>query len=143
MKFIFILLTSFLSLVSPVWLTNLEQAKTEAKAKQKLILLNFSGSDWCVPCIKLERGIFETEEFKNYAADKLVLVKADFPRLKKNQLAKEQQALNDALKKKYNQIGAFPLTLLLDANGNVLKQWDGIPASTPNDFISKLSNPAK
>ncbi|GEO04360.1 hypothetical protein AAE02nite_20240 [Adhaeribacter aerolatus] len=83
MKFIFVLLTSFLSLITPTWLTNLEKAKTEAKAKQKLILLNFSGSDWCVPCIKLERGIFETEAFKKYAADKLVLVKADFPRQKK------------------------------------------------------------
>ncbi|GEO04361.1 hypothetical protein AAE02nite_20250 [Adhaeribacter aerolatus] len=55
-------------------------------------------------------------------------------------MAKEQQALNEALKKKYNQIGAFPLTLLLDANGNVLKQWDGIPASTPTEFITKLSS---
>lgn len=121
------------------WLTNINKAKIEAAQSNKLILLNFSGSDWCIPCIRLHKEVFESEAFKNYANEHLVLVNADFPRLKKNQLSKEQEKENDALAEQYNPKGDFPLTLLLDSKGKVLKTWEGFPKEGESQFISELA----
>ena len=132
-----ILLTTIL-LSATIWQTDFEKAKAEAKSENKLILLNFSGSDWCGPCIRLRKEIFDNESFMQYANGNLVLVNADFPRLKKNILPKEQQKQNDALADTYNSDGAFPLTLLLDANGNVIKKWNGLPLSTAEEFVTDI-----
>ena len=67
-----------------------------------------------------------------------MLVNADFPRLKKNILSKEQQKQNEALADTYNSNGAFPLTLLLNADGKVLKKWDGLPTSSPEEFTNDV-----
>ena len=112
------------------WGSDLSVAQQAAKDQNKLILLNFSGSDWCGPCIKLKKDVFESIEFQSFAEANLVLVRADFPRLKKNQLAKDQQAKNDALAERYNHDGKFPLTVLLNEQGKVLKEWDGYQPST-------------
>ena len=112
------------------WGSDLSVAQQAAKDQNKLILLNFSGSDWCGPCIKLKKDVFESIEFQSFAESNLVLVRADFPRLKKNQLAKDQQAKNDALAERYNHDGKFPLTVLLNEQGKVLKEWDGYQPST-------------
>jgi len=116
------------------------QAKTEAVQKHRLILINFSGSDWCGPCIRLRKEILESDAFVNYASDHLVLVRADFPRQKKNQLSKEQVKLNEALADKYNADGKFPYTLLVDENGKILKDWDGFPNETPEQFIAQINS---
>ena len=120
------------------WPTNMQNAQVQAKAEKKKILLNFSGSDWCGPCIKLKKNIFESETFKTYSDKNLVLVHADFPRKKKNQLSKEQTALNEKMAELYNQEGKFPLTVLLDENGKVIKTWDGYPNSTIDAFIQDI-----
>lgn len=122
-----IFLISFLLFISiaPEWLTNFETAKDTATRENKYILLNFSGSDWCGPCIKLKKEVFESETFQSLAQDKLVLIRADFPRAKKNQLPKEQVKHNEMLAEKYNPSGKFPFTLLLTADGKVVKEWDG------------------
>ena len=112
----------------PVWQTNFGQAQTEARSQHKQMLLYFSGSDWCGPCIKLKRDLFESDGFTQYTAQHLILIRADFPRAAKNQLPKEQIAHNELLAEKYNPEGVFPLTMLLDANGRVLKTWAGYPA---------------
>src|SRR6478609_5571387 len=119
-------------------LTDFKKAKAQAKSENKLILLNFSGSDWCGPCIRLKKDIFERATFVNYADENLVLVNADFPRLKKNMLSKELQKQNEALADTYNSNGAFPLTLLLDAEGKVLKKWEGLPAMSPEEFTNDI-----
>jgi thioredoxin-related protein len=121
-----------------VWLTDFEEARAIANKENKLILINFSGSDWCAPCIRLEKEIFETDSFLSYARELLVLVKADFPRLKKNKLEKKQEERNNALAEQYNPRGKFPYTVLLDSNGKVLKNWDGFPAGSLQDFINDL-----
>lgn len=140
MKLLIFLLTGFLTIQqpSPQWQNNLEQAKTEAHAAHKRILLNFSGSDWCGPCIKLTREVFGSESFKTYAGQNLVLLNADFPRQKKHKLSKELTARNEALAEQYNKAGTFPLTLLLDENGKVLKKWEGNPGLKPEQFIAAL-----
>lgn len=120
------------------WLGNFDAAKTQAAQEHKLILINFSGSDWCGPCIRLRKEILESDDFESYAASHLVLVRADFPRLKKNQLSKEQVKLNEALADKYNSQGKFPYTLLVDENGKILKEWDGYPDETATQFIKQI-----
>ncbi|MBO0932037.1 thioredoxin family protein [Fibrella aquatilis] len=129
MKTLILVVTLLLSTGSSAWLTNFEQAKTEATTAHKLILLNFSGSDWCGPCIKLKKEILDSDAFLQYATDKLVLVRADFPRAAKNQLDARQTAHNESLAERYNPEGKFPFTVLLSAEGKVLKTWTGYPAS--------------
>lgn len=111
------------------WTTDFSKAKTEASAKNKYILLNFSGSDWCGPCMKLKKEILDSPEFLKFADDKLLLVRADFPRNRKNQLSLEQTKQNEALAEKYNNEGKFPLTVLINAEGKVVKTWDGYSPS--------------
>lgn len=122
------------------WLNNIEKAEQIAKTEHKLILLNFSGSDWCIPCMKLRANIFNSDVFMEYAKENLILVNADFPRKKKDELSKEQQKENDALAAKYNPDGRFPFTILLDSNGNKLRVWDGYYSQGPDDFIDELSS---
>jgi len=108
-----------------IWVNNLEQAEQKARTEHKLILLNFSGSDWCGPCIRMHKEILESEIFLQYTNEHLVMVNADFPRMKKNQLTKDQQKSNDVLAEKYNAEGSFPCTILLDSNGKVIYTWKG------------------
>lgn len=137
-----LLVTFFSSLLFSAikWETDFDKARQMAVSEKKLILLNFSGSDWCGPCIRLHREIFESQVFENFATDHLVLLNADFPRLKKNRLSKEQQSKNELLAEKYNTEGAFPLTLLLDANGKVLYKWDGLPNGSPENFTNQVKS---
>ena len=121
------------------WETDFEIAKNKAQTEHKLILLNFSGSDWCGPCIRLHSEIFENSSFKTFADNNLVLINADFPRLKKNQLSKDQQKKNEKLADKYNPEGSFPYTVLLDAEGKVLKAWNGFPNSTAEEFTGQIN----
>ncbi|TWR24950.1 thioredoxin family protein [Mucilaginibacter achroorhodeus] len=137
MKFIFITLIA-LGLQPVTWLGNFKTATEEAAKTHKLIIVNFSGSDWCGPCIRLRKEILESENFTNYAAANLILVRADFPRQKKNQLGKEQVKLNEALADRYNADGKFPYTLLVDENGKVLKSWDGYPDESPEQFVNEI-----
>ena len=132
------LLLAFMIPGSPVWLKDYNLAKTEATTNHKLLLISFSGSDWCGPCIRTRKEIFDTETFQNYAKESLVLVQADFPRAKKNQLDKEQIKKNEALADKYNKDGVFPLTLLVNSEGKVLIQWEGFPNETPAAFVNEI-----
>lgn len=119
------------------WKLNFTEAKALAESDHKMILLNFSGSDWCGPCIKLKKEVFESSAFEQFASENLVLVRADFPRQKKNQLDKAQVDKNEALAEKYNPKGLFPLTVLIDSKGNIVKAWEGFQPSTET-FIADL-----
>lgn len=138
MRFLSVLLTSVLLSSALSWETDFEDAKKKAEKEHKLILLNFSGSDWCGPCIRLHNEIFENPTFKTFADSNLVLLNADFPRLKKNQLSKDQQKKNDKLADKYNPQGSFPFTVLLNAEGKVIRSWDGFPDKTAEQFTGQL-----
>lgn len=104
---------------SQEWKTSLDEAKAEANKENKKILLVFSGSDWCAPCMKLEKNVWQSEVFKKEAAEKYVLIKADFPKKKANQLSSELTENNNKLAEKYNKDGNFPLVVMLDKNGKV------------------------
>ena len=102
-----------------VWLTDFEAAKKLAAEKNLPILVDFSGSDWCGWCIKLDNEVFSQDAFKAYAKDNLVLFLADFPNSKPQPAEVKEQ--NEALAEKYG-IRGFPTVLLLDAEGNVLNR---------------------
>ena len=140
MKLLLTLLLSTIITGKSQWLTDMGAARTEASQTHKYILLNFSGSDWCGPCIRMHKEVFDSEAFVNYASDKLILVNADFPRLRKNQLSKEQTKMNEALADQYNPGGKFPFTVLLDQNGKILQSWEGFPNFTPEQFIDQVNN---
>lgn len=104
------------------WLHEYTTALEQAKTEHKPILMVFAGSDWCKPCIMLNKQVWETEAFANYAKDNLVLLELDFPRFKKNQLPAQQVKHNEALAEKYNTEGMFPLVVLIDENGKVISK---------------------
>lgn len=101
----------------PGWSSNWEAVKAQSVKTGKPILANFTGSDWCPYCIRLEEEIFTTEEFKDWAKEKVILFEADFPQGK--ELPEKIAIQNDKLAKEYG-ISAFPSILFLDGNGDVL-----------------------
>ena len=132
-----------LFLTAPIiWSNDFESAKKRAVEEHKCILLNFSGSDWCGPCIRLYKDIFDQTAFQKMADSELVLLNADFPRQKKNQLPKDLQKKNNALADKYNETGIFPLTVLLTPDGKVIKKWEGYPVGSAENFINQIKTAA-
>ncbi len=116
------------------WLTDFEAAKKVAAESGKPILINFSGSDWCGWCIKLDKEVFAKPEFLSYAKDNLVLVHADFPRKKK--LPKEEAAQNKTLAATYG-IQGFPTVVLVDATGKVIGQT-GYRKGGPESYVEHV-----
>ena len=104
------------------WLTDFEAAKQQSKLTGQPIILVFQGSDWCAPCIKMDQSVWATETFSDYAEGHFTLLKADFPRRKKNRLTEEQQEHNNQLAARYNKNGYFPFVAILDQDGKVLAQ---------------------
>jgi len=118
----------------PGWLTSLDQAQKEAQTKNRLLLMDFTGSDWCGWCIMLDKEVFSKPEFKEYANKNLVLLELDFPRMKK--MPPEVTAQNEKLAIKYG-IQGFPTVVVFDSNGKPLGAL-GYQAGGPQAFIAEL-----
>ena len=127
------------ALTVPQWLTDFSVAQEEAKKQNKYILISFSGSDWCGPCIKMKKEVFESALFDSLAQEKLILVRADFPRSGKNKLPKDQVLKNEQLAEKYNPSGKFPYTVLTDQEGKVIRTWDGYAFGSQENFLGELT----
>ncbi len=138
MKLILLASAIFLSFSFTTWEPDFAMAKQEAKQKHQLILLNFSGSDWCGPCIRLKKEIFQSTVFSSFADSNLICYNADFPRNKKNQLDKKVIIQNESLADQYNPDGKFPFTVLINEEGNVIRSWDGLPAEDSTAFTQEL-----
>lgn len=119
------------------WETSFETAKNRASKEGHNILLVFSGSDWCIPCMKLEKEIWKSQDFIKDSNEHFVLLRADFPKRKANILSKEQQDRNNHLAEVYNKQGLFPMVAVLDKNGNILGTT-GYKSMTPKDYINLL-----
>ncbi|MBT3871208.1 MAG: thioredoxin family protein [Flavobacteriaceae bacterium] len=137
--FISLIVFSSISASSQNWMTDLEASKKLASEENKKIILVFQGSDWCAPCIKLDREIWSTDEFKTYANKKYVMLKADFPRKKKNLLPKTEQENNNKLAERYNSNGHFPFVVVLDKTGKVLGETGYLKIS-PSDYINHINS---
>lgn len=124
---------------SQEWQLDFSTAKEMASKESKHIVLVFQGSDWCAPCMKLDREVWSTDVFKDYAKDHFVMLQADFPRRKANALSDAQAKANAQLAETYNKIGIFPLVVVLDENGKVLGET-GYKKSTPEAYIEELNS---
>ncbi|WP_298486871.1 thioredoxin family protein [uncultured Maribacter sp.] len=143
MKRIILVLCLFLWSSSVVfaqeWQTDFTLAKELSSKNNIPIVLVFQGSDWCAPCIKLDKEIWSTEEFTDYAKENFVMLQADFPKKKKNSLSEEQVEKNKALAEQYNPKGYFPFVVVLDKDGNVLGQTS-YKKITPTAYIKLLES---
>jgi len=140
-KEIIILLVVLLNLstiYAQEWQTDFEKAKNTASIEDKPIILVFQGSDWCAPCIKLDRQVWSTDTFKEYASEHYVMLQADFPRKRENSLSETQTKANAKLAETYNKNGIFPFVVVLDAKGNVLGKT-GYKKTTPEQYIKELN----
>lgn len=135
--FFVILVTAVFVVQAQKWEASFEDAKSRSSLEGKNMVLVFSGSDWCIPCEKLEKFIWESPDFIQYSQDHFVLVRADFPKKKSNALPKEQQEKNDLLAESYNKQGLFPLVLVLDKKGKVLGTTSYKNIS-PKEYIALL-----
>ena len=127
---------SLQSIYAQEWLTNIIEAKKTAKEQNKKIIIVFQGSDWCIPCVKLEKEVWSTEIFQKYATSHFVMLKADFPR-KQKKISKEQKEHNNLLAEKYNPKGYFPWVIVMNKEGNVLGTT-GYKKKTPEEYILSL-----
>ncbi len=118
----------------PGWLSDFRQAQAEARGGKKLLLLNFTGSDWCGWCIKLNREVFSKPEFKEYASRNLILMEVDFPRGKT--LSGSERTQNQELANRF-AIQGFPTIVVLDDEGKKVGELGYMPGG-PSAFIAEL-----
>lgn len=117
------------------WSTDLPAAQAQAKKENKLVVMNFTGSDWCGWCKKLHKEVFATKEWEAFVKEKLVLVELDFPSGKKQTEALKKS--NEALKEKYKADG-FPTIVVLNAEGKEVWRQVGYMPGGPSAWIGKL-----
>jgi thioredoxin-related protein len=117
------------------WTTSLPKALEQAKKENKLVLVDFTGSDWCPPCKALTKNVFGSQKFAEYAKENLVLVEVDTPRSKK--LAPDLEKANDALKQRYS-IRAFPTIILMNPQAKELGRLEGYGGEKPEEWLAKI-----
>ena len=134
-----VLMTSYCLSAQGSWVTDMNEAKTLASESNKIILMSFQGSDWCGSCKRLDRQLFQSEEFKTFAEEHLILLKLDFPMRKENQLSKEQTTHNEALADIHNPEGAFPKVLLFSAEGERLGAMS-YPSKSNAEYLESIKS---
>jgi len=122
------------------WTTDYKQAQQQAKASHKLVLLEFTGSDWCGYCFQLDRAILSQPQFKDYASKNLVLMEVDFPRGKAQSVDTKRQ--NQQLAQRY-QIEGFPTLVVLDGEGKTVWRYDGLYTGGVAAFLAELDKVRK
>jgi protein disulfide-isomerase len=127
------------------WLTSLADAVKLAQAGDKPILANFTGSDWCPFCKRLQAEVFNTQEFQGWAAKNVILLELDFPSAKPQDDATRKQ--NADMAKTY-KVEAYPTVIFLDAAGVAAGKLDGyVPGTGAKAWIASadaiIHKPAK
>lgn len=117
------------------WDDDYAKGLAEAAKENKLVLLDFTGSDWCGWCIKLDEEVFSKTEFKRFAKEKLVLVELDYPK-GKNQTKKIKEQ-NAELKTKF-KVSGYPTIVLVDAEGKEQARWVGYKATLMDELKAKV-----
>lgn len=124
-----------ISSYAELWEQDYDQALKKSKSENKCILIDFSGSDWCGWCIRLDKEVFATKEFQEFAKKNLVCYLADFPR-KKSIISVKQQKANNKLKATFQPRG-FPTVYILDPQGKQIAQT-GYKKGGPKAYIKHL-----
>ena len=117
---------------SDLWNTDYTTSIAQAASQKKPVLLEFTGSDWCPPCMKQNKDVFEQPAFEEFAKNNLVLVKLDFPRSKPQ--SPEIKERNQQLAAQY-QVQGFPTVILLNAEGKELAREVGYKGGGVPGFI--------
>lgn len=117
------------------WLTDFAKAKALAKSENKMVLMDFTGSDWCPPCKALHKNVLTDKEFVEFAKENLVLVEIDFPRSKVQ--SDELKKANQALAKQF-EIEGYPTVVVLDSNGKQLSKKVGYGGDKASDYVAQL-----
>lgn len=118
------------------WKTDLPKALEQAKSEKKMVLIDFTGSDWCPPCKNLHKTVLLSEDFAKFAKDNLVLVELDFPKTKPQ--SDELKAANKDLSKKY-AIRGYPTIIVLDAEGKELFRKVGYSGTPAAEYVADLA----
>ena len=117
------------------WETNYAKALAKAKAENRRVLLDFTGSDWCPPCMALRKQVFSNPAFSAYAQKKLILVEVDYPKRKMQSTQLKSQ--NDKLGRQYGiNDKVFPTIVLLDSAGKTVREFSGYDGETAADLIA-------
>lgn len=119
------------------WFTDKAAAIEDATTHNRNILMVFSGSDWCRPCIKFKKDILLNTEFSSYSEENLTILYLDFPAKKKNKLSDEETKQNETLAEQYNKSGMFPKIILTDSNLEIIKEIS-FKNQTAEDFLQSL-----
>lgn len=122
------------------WQTDYKAALEEAAKSDKLVLLDFTGSDWCGWCVKLEKDTFSKPEFKSFAAKNLVTVELDFPNNKPQSAELKKQ--NAALGEKFG-VDGYPTLVLLDSKGKEIARNAGYLPGGPEGLIAWVEKASK
>ncbi|HVU08208.1 MAG TPA: thioredoxin fold domain-containing protein [Verrucomicrobiae bacterium] len=117
------------------WATNLPNALTQAKAENKIVLLDFTGSDWCVWCMKFDNDVLSQPEFAAYAKTNLVMFMLDFPNAIKQSEALKKS--NQELQAKF-KVDGFPTYIALNSDGKEMGRQVGYLSGGPQAFIAEL-----
>lgn len=127
-------LSATMAMAKPGWIDDYQKGLSQASTESKYVLLDFTGSDWCPWCMKLDKEIFSQKEFKDYAKDNLVLVELDFPHSK--HLTKHITEQNEKLASQY-KITGYPTVIVLDSSGKQVGQL-GYLDGGPEAFVAAL-----
>jgi len=120
-----------------IWQKDYAAALSQSKETGKPLLMVFSGSDWCKPCIMLREQIFVQDGFSEWAKNNVVCVCLDFPAQKKNRLPQVLQEQNESLAERFNPNGIFPLVVLLNSNETVLGSLGYLDVA-PVEYIKEI-----
>jgi len=130
-----------LEVAAAEWQTDYTKALAKAKAENKRVFLDFTGSDWCGPCIELNKRVFSTKEFHAFADKNLTFVEVDYPRGKKQSAELVKQ--NEKLAKEYGiDEKGYPTLVLLDPSGRKIRELNGYSGETTDDFIRWIEGTA-
>ncbi|MDY0781092.1 thioredoxin family protein [Tenacibaculum sp. IB213877] len=105
------------------WEVTFKDAVKKARKERKPILIYFTGSDWCGPCMRLDKDLFHTEKFKQFADENMILYMADYPR-NRDLVTPENKSTNEELSARYAQT-SFPTLIMINDKGEVLGRKNG------------------
>ncbi len=120
-------------------ITFIHEAQDHAKQNNLKILMVFSGSDWCKPCIQFKKDILNSERFKEYKQNRILELSLDFPYKKKNALSQEQLKHNERLADQFNPDGTFPRIVLLNSEVEQIGDLKYRKGMSTTEFIEDIS----